>query len=216
MAMASVVHGLAGGGLCLPGLGAAARRCPITLVRWRSACWCCRCCWRCMPTAGGAKSQNSSMLLQGLQDHVGATPSEEQLDQLSQVIMRSQRSFKELIDSFDDAACAVSLDGTLRTVNKTRHRTGGTSPTPRWLDTNSSNFSTNQPAEHVEAGLARFLEKKHWTGTLRVRLKNSSRPLYFECVLNAILKGDEVVGVSVLGRDVTAPARKRASLHRTF
>src|SRR5271169_460917 len=57
-------------------------------------------------------------LLRGLQEHVGAAPSEEQLDQLSQVIQRSQRNFKELIDSFDDPACAVSLDGTLRTVNK--------------------------------------------------------------------------------------------------
>src|ERR1700729_2386633 len=57
-------------------------------------------------------------ILRGLQEHVGAAPSEEQLDQLSQVIMRSQRNFKELIDSFDDPACAVSLDGTLRTVNK--------------------------------------------------------------------------------------------------
>src|ERR1700756_1552700 len=57
-------------------------------------------------------------VLRGLQEHVGAAPSEEQLDQLSQVIMRSQRNFKELIDSFDDPACAVSLDGTLRTVNK--------------------------------------------------------------------------------------------------
>src|SRR5205807_6329823 len=56
--------------------------------------------------------------LRGLQDHVGAAPSEEQLDQLSQVIMRSQRNFKELIDSMDDPACAVSLDGTLRTVNR--------------------------------------------------------------------------------------------------
>jgi len=57
------------------------------------------------------------LLLQDLQEHVGAAPSEEQLDQLNEMIARSQRSFKELIDSFDDAACAVSLDGTLRTVN---------------------------------------------------------------------------------------------------
>src|SRR6202166_918393 len=57
-------------------------------------------------------------LLQDLQQHVGAAPSEEQLDQLNEVIARSQRSFKELIDSFEEAACAVSLDGTLRTVNK--------------------------------------------------------------------------------------------------
>src|SRR5579863_6248760 len=58
------------------------------------------------------------LLLQNLQEHVGAAPSEEQLDQLNEMIARSQRSFKELIDSFEDAACAVSLDGTLRTVNK--------------------------------------------------------------------------------------------------
>src|ERR1700723_1831589 len=57
-------------------------------------------------------------LLQDLQEHVGAAPSEKQLDQLNELIARSQRNFKELIDSFDDAACAVSLDGTLRTVNK--------------------------------------------------------------------------------------------------
>src|SRR5271155_5911845 len=56
------------------------------------------------------------LLLQGLQEHVGAAPSEQQLDQLNEMIARSQRSFKELIDSFEDAACAVSLDGTLRTV----------------------------------------------------------------------------------------------------
>src|ERR1700691_4882513 len=49
-------------------------------------------------------------LLQDLQEHVGAAPSEERLDQLNEMIARSQRSFKELIDSFEDPACAVSLD----------------------------------------------------------------------------------------------------------
>jgi hypothetical protein len=49
-------------------------------------------------------------VLRGLQEHVGAAPSEEQLDQLSQVIMRSQRNFKELIDSLwrSTARCAPS------------------------------------------------------------------------------------------------------------
>src|ERR1700746_2382322 len=58
------------------------------------------------------------VLLKDLQDRVGVTPSEDQLDQLSQVILRSQRSFKELIDSFGDIACAVSLGGTFRTVHR--------------------------------------------------------------------------------------------------
>jgi len=64
-----------------------------------------------MRTGGGVKVSELKTLLHGLQEHVGAAPSEAQLDQLSQMIQRSQRSFKELIDSFEDAACAVSLDG---------------------------------------------------------------------------------------------------------
>ena len=46
-------------------------------------------------------------LLEDLQEHVGAAPTEDQLDQLNEMIARSQRSFKELIDSIDDAACAA-------------------------------------------------------------------------------------------------------------
>lgn len=56
-------------------------------------------------------------LVRGLQERA-TTPTEEQIDQLGQVIARSQRSFKELIDSLEDVACAISLDGTIRTVNK--------------------------------------------------------------------------------------------------
>jgi PAS domain S-box-containing protein len=154
-------------------------------------------------------------LLRGLQEHVGAAPSEEQLDQLSQVIMRSQRNFKELIDSMDDPACAVSLDGTIRTVNK------------RVAELTQLSYSqlvgskiyelVEEPArEEMERGLGRFLEKKRWAGTLRVRLKNNSRPLYFDCVLNAILKGDEVVGASVLGRDVTEQREKELRFTELF
>src|SRR6202162_382995 len=48
------------------------------------------------------------VLLQDLQEHVGAAPSEEQLDQLSDLIARAPRNFKELIDSLEDAAFAGS------------------------------------------------------------------------------------------------------------
>src|SRR5215472_5474135 len=117
-------------------------------------------------------------LLRGLQEHVGAAPSEEQLDQLSQVIMRSQRNFKELIDSLDDPACAVSLDGTLRTVNRRVAELTGL--TYSQLVGSKIYELVEEPArEQVERGLGRFLDKKRWTGTVRVRLKNNTRPLYF-------------------------------------
>jgi two-component system NtrC family sensor kinase len=154
-------------------------------------------------------------LLRGLQEHVGAAPSEEQLDQLSQVILRSQRNFKELIDSFDDPACAVSLDGTLRTVNKRIAQLTGSSYS-EIVGRKIYELIEEPTQADVERGLGRFLEKKRWAGTVRILLKGSSRPLYFECVLNGILKGDEVVGASILGRDVTEQREKEMRFTELF
>lgn len=154
-------------------------------------------------------------LLRGLQEHVGAAPSEEQLDQLSQVIMRSQRNFKELIDSLDDPACAVSLDGTIRTVN--RRVAELTGMTYSQLVGSKIYDLVEEPArDEVERGLGRFLDKKRWSGTVRLRLRSSTRPLYFDCVLNGILKGDEVVGASMLGRDITEQREKELRFTELF
>jgi len=154
-------------------------------------------------------------LLHGLQEHVGAAPSEEQLDQLSQVIMRSQRNFKELIDAMDDPACAVSLDGTLRTVNKRITEITGL-PYSELVGCKIYDLLEEPLQPDVERGLGQFLDKKRWAGTVRVRLKNSSRPLYFESVLNGIIKGDEVVGASILGRDVTEQREKEMRFTELF
>ena len=155
------------------------------------------------------------LLLQNLQEHVGAAPSEAQLDQLNEMIARSQRSFKELIDSFEDAACAVSLDGTLRTVNKSVSDLVGL-PYTAIVGRKFFDFLEEPTRGSIEAGLARFLEKRNWAGTVRVRLKNNARPLYFDCVLNAIVKSGEVVGVSVLGRDVTGQHEKELRFTELF
>lgn len=154
-------------------------------------------------------------LLHGLQEHVGAAPSEEQLDQLSQVLLRSQRNFKELIDSFDDPACAVSLDGTMRTVNKRITEITGATYS-ELVGRKIYDFIDEPTQAEVERGLGRFLEQKRWAGTVQIRLKNSSRPLYFEGVLNGIVKGDEIVGASMLGRDVTEQREKEMRFTELF
>ncbi len=155
------------------------------------------------------------MLLQDLQEHVGAAPSEQQLDQLNEMIARSQRSFKELIDSFEDAACAVSLDGTLRTVNKSVAELVAL-PFTEIVGKKFFEFLEEPTRDSLESGLSRFLEKRHWAGTVRVRLKNNPRPHFFDCVLNAIVKSGEVVGVSVLGRDVTGQHEKELRFTELF
>jgi PAS domain S-box-containing protein len=155
------------------------------------------------------------VLLKDLQDRVGVTPSEDQLDQLSQVILRSQRSFKELIDSFDDVACAVSLDGTFRTVNR-RLSDLLRVPYADIVNHKFDEFCETPVRGEVEAGLGRFLERRRWSGVVPVKLKNSARVLYFDCVLNAIVKADEVVGASILAHDVTDEREKEKRFTELF
>ena len=154
-------------------------------------------------------------LLTDLHDRAGVTPSDDQLDQLTQVIQRSQRSFKELIDSFDDVAFACSLDGTLRTVNRRVTQLLGLAYNDV-VNHKIDEFLTEPLRRDVETGLARFLERRRWSGMARVQLKNSTRPLYFDCVLNAIIKSDEVVGISALARDVTEEREKERRFTELF
>jgi len=154
-------------------------------------------------------------LLQNLQERAGVTPSEEQLDHLSQLILRSQRSFKELIDSFDDIAFAISLDGTLRTVNRRVSDLLGT-PFTEIVGRKIDEFIEEPQRDEADKGLSRFIETRRWSGVVRVRVKGNSRALYFDCVLNAIVKGDEVVGASTLARDVTEEREKERRFTELF
>ena len=153
-------------------------------------------------------------LVRGLQERA-ATPTDEQLDQLGELIARSQRSFKELIDSFDDVAFATSLEGKIKTVNRRVTELLGI-PYPEVVGHRVDEFLDEPRREDVDRGLARFLEKRRWSGMVPVRLKASSRTLYFDCALNAIVKGDEVVGVSALARDVTEEREKERRFTELF
>jgi PAS domain S-box-containing protein len=146
-------------------------------------------------------------ILKGFQDRAGVTPSEEQLDQLSQLIMRSQRNFKELIDNLDDVALAVSLDGTLKTVNRRTAELFGL-PYSQLVGHKIDEFIRAPLHAETPGSLTQFLEKRNWTGIVEVYLKNDSRRLYFDCVVNAIVKGGDVAGASVLARDITGNREK--------
>jgi PAS domain S-box-containing protein len=153
-------------------------------------------------------------LVRGLQERTNA-PTDEQLDQLGELIARSQRSFKELIDSFDDIAFATSLEGKIKTVNRRVTELLGI-PYPEVVGHRIDEFLDEPTREDAGRGLARFLEKRRWSGVVCVRLKSSARTLYFDCALNAIVKGDEVVGVSALARDVTEEREKERRFTELF
>ena len=153
-------------------------------------------------------------LVRGLQERATA-PTDEQLDQLGELIARSQRSFKDLIDSFDDIAFAASLEGKIKTVNRRVTELLGI-PYSDVVGHRVEEFLDEPKREEVNRALARFLEKRRWSGMVCVRLKANARTLYFDCALNAIVKGDEVVGVSALARDVTEEREKERRFTELF
>jgi PAS domain S-box-containing protein len=154
------------------------------------------------------------VLVRGLQERATA-PTNEQLDQLGEIIAKSQRSFKELIDSFDDIAFATALDGTIKTVNRRVAELLGI-PYAEVIGHHLDEFLEEPKRSEVDRGLSRFLEKRRWSGLVTVRLKSSSKMFYFDCALNAIVKGDEVVGVSALARDVTEEHQKERRFTELF
>jgi PAS domain S-box-containing protein len=154
-------------------------------------------------------------LLKGFQDRAGAAPTEEQLDQLGQLIARSQRNFKELIDSLDDVALALSLDGSLRTVNKRVTQILGV-PYSELMGRKLESFLAAQPVIEGTFDLARFIEKRSWSGVVGIQPKNGTRKLYYDCVVNAIVKGDDVTGASVLARDITDQRDKEQRFTQLF
>ena len=153
-------------------------------------------------------------LVRDLQERTAA-PTDEQLDHIGQMIARSQRSFKELIDSFDDIAFAISLEGKIKTVNRRVTELLGI-PYSEVVGHRLEEFLQEPKREDAEKELSRFLEKRRWSGVVCVRLKTSARTLYFDCALNAIVKGDEVLGVSALARDITQEREKELRFTELF
>lgn len=154
-------------------------------------------------------------ILKGLEERSGIAPTEEQLDQLGQLISRSQRNFKELIDSLDDVALAVSLDGTMRTVNRRVTEILGV-PYSELIGHKLEEFLETPPATEEHFDLARFLVKRSWSGVLAIQPKTGSKRLYFDCVVNAIVKGDDVAGASVLARNITGQRDKEQRFTQLF
>jgi len=154
-------------------------------------------------------------ILKGFQNHGGVTPSEEQLDQLGQLILRSQRNFKELIDSLDDVALAIALDGTLRTVNRRMTEILGVTYN-ELVGHKLEDFLGGPPHVEGTASMARFLEKRSWSGVIEINLKNGTRRLFYDCVINAIVKNNEVTGASILARDITGNRDKEQRFSQLF
>ncbi len=157
-------------------------------------------------------------LVRGLEHRDTSVPSDMQLGQLYDVIARSQQGYRDLIDSFDDILVAVTLTGEIRAVNRSFADLVG-APFQQIIGKPLSDFldeATGDAQNLVNRAMPRFLERRHWTGVAQIRLKNQNTVCYFDCVAHAMLRDDQVHGVTVLARDVTALRRNEARFTELF
>src|ERR1700737_1798646 len=157
-------------------------------------------------------------LVRGIEQRDTAPPSDKQMEQLLEVISRSQQGFRDLIDSFDDLLFALSLDGEVRAVNRSVADLLGAS-FQQIIGRPLSDFveeGGGDSRDLVKRAMPRFLERKAWTGIVQVRLKIPNTVHYFDCVAHAMMRGESVHGVTVLARDITALRKNEARFTELF
>lgn len=157
-------------------------------------------------------------LVHGIEQRSALPPDEKQFDQLFAMISRSQQGYRDLIDSFDDMLVALSLEGEIRAANRSFSdlvQVPFTQLIGRALDEFVDDPGGALRASAQKA-LPGFLNKLHWTGVVRVRLKAASSARFFDCVVHALVKDEKVQGVTVLARDITHQRESEARFTELF
>src|SRR5271163_29893 len=157
-------------------------------------------------------------IVRGIEQRDSAPPSEKQLDQLFEVIARSQQGYRDLIDSFDDVLVALTTEGEIRSVNRSFADLVGV-PFQQIIGKPLSEFvqqADGDGPEMARRGFPRFLERRTWTGVVQVRFKNQSSIFYFDCTAHAMTRADKVHGITVLARDITALRKNEARFTELF
>lgn len=141
-----------------------------------------------------------------------------QTDQFVQMILKSQQGFRDLIDSFDDILLALSLQGDIRAVNRSFAELAG-EPFQNLIGRPLADFVSDQDGSSQESlarGMVKFLERRTWTGIVKVRLRGKNTDSYFECTAHAMVRDSKVHGMTVLARDITSMRRNEARFTELF
>src|SRR6202140_2308044 len=157
-------------------------------------------------------------LMRGLEQREADPPSGKQLDQLFEIISRSQQGYRDLIDSFDDVLLALTLDGQIRAVNRSFSDLVAT-PFQDIIGKPLTDFlqeGTGEGSELLRRAMPRFMERRQWSGVVQVRLKGQAALLYFDCVAHAMMPNGEIHGITVLARDISALRKNEARFTELF
>lgn len=164
----------------------------------------------------GRRRRQIAGLRQEIQDEQKTRErSEEDIEQLFDVIRRSQRGFRELVDSFDDIVIAISLDGTIQAANRTFSSILGLNFS-KFVYHNIADFVERPTAADVARILPRVIDHHQWSGVIEVRFRHEAHPRFFDCSARSIRKDGQVTGAGIWGREVTEQRDREARFTDLF
>jgi PAS domain S-box-containing protein len=150
--------------------------------------------------------------------HQPQSPVAGQVEKLFEIVQRSQRGYRDLIDTFDDILLSLSLEGEILAANRSfaelldrpfsevvGHR----------LDEFLELVDNIDPAS-LQRGLTSLLDQRQRSGVLRIRLKHETSPRYFQCTMHALVRDGAQQGVCILARDITTERESEARFKDLF
>lgn len=124
------------------------------------------------------------------------------IERLSELISRSQRNYRELIDHLDQALFTLSPQGEIRVANLRLSQILGVS-FQDLIGHNLAEFVDSPTPAEMQSALPELLRSGTWSGTIPVRLKRDPELRHFQCWLQSV---EDAGKSSVIGwaRDVTS------------
>jgi len=108
------------------------------------------------------------------------------MDRLVEIISRSQKNYRELIDNLDQAVFALTLDAEIRVANR-RLSEIFRAPFPDLIGRRFTEFVESPTIAEAQAALKLLVATGSWQGTLPIRLKRENRIRHFLCWFQAIV-----------------------------
>lgn len=157
-------------------------------------------------------------MVRGFEQRASAPPDLRQLEKLFEMVQRSQQGYRDLIDTFEDLLLSLSLQGEILAVNRSVARVLGhpfSDLVGRGLD-EFVELADGTGRASAERALPHFLQQRHWTGVLRVRLKHDASTRFFQCTLHTLMRDGQQQGICALARDITKERENEARFTELF
>lgn len=133
---------------------------------------------------------------------VAASASPDQLSDLLQVISRSQRNYRELVDHLEQAVFTMTMRGEVRAANVRLSEIFGVE-IKDLIGRSLGEFIESPSLAEALRMVPMFLSRGTWEGTVPIRLRNDPALHYFKCWLMAIADEGERNAICGWARDVT-------------